>query len=377
MKLLFFTNFVSPHVVAVCDQLWERLGGGFALIETRQITEERKSLGYHRLQARGFVRAYSPRRTLGELKSLSIEADLALFSLGSVDAGIASERIKRQLPTVFLSERVFKRGVLKLIDPRLWKQLRHNLAWRKKEVWLLTMGGYVARDFRSIGFPSKRIRSFGYFPQQDGFPLERLVEMKGHSGLVRILWVGRLIDWKRPEDVVYAAHKIASHEGLPAWRIDIVGDGPRMGGLTALIKRFKLEDRVRLAGLCSPADVEGWLRTADILVTSSNRREGWGAVINEGMSRACAVVATTQSGAAPVLIDNGNSGVLYSSGDIPALSRALAGLISDREERQRIGANAFASIDQCWNGALAADRLLEWFYSGFSVEYEKGPLSLP
>ena len=53
------------------------------------------------------------------------------------------------------------------------------------------------------------------------------------------------------------------------------------------------------------------MERADIYLATSDRQEGWGAVINEAMNSGCAVVADHMMGAVPYLISHEENGMIY------------------------------------------------------------------
>ena len=52
---------------------------------------------------------------------------------------------------------------------------------------------------------------------------------------------------------------------------------------------------------------------SDIFIFTSDKNEGWGVVLNEAMSSACAVVANKAIGSVPFLIKDGLNGFTYST----------------------------------------------------------------
>lgn len=377
MKIIFLTNFLGPHTLPLCDGLFSRLGNEFLAVETKQMTEERRALGYHLHGGRSYIVEWPVGTDDSRIQRCIEEADVVLFSLGSVYLRFLRSGISESQSVLFLSERLFKRGWLKVLDPKLWAQVRLNLSIRHKKAWLLTLGYYVDSDFRAIGFPREQVRSFGYFPATDSLALSDLVNKKAANQFVRILWVGRMIDWKRPQDAVHMANRLMTMGSRIGWRLELAGNGPGLSTLGKLIDLLGLADRVTLLGNCTKTQISARMREADIVVVTSNRREGWGAVVNEGMARACAVVATEDGGGAKELIIDSDNGKLYPAGDIESLASIVRELIEDSSLRCALGQRAYAAISELWNAEIAAERLLEWIRSGFEAEYTEGPLSRP
>ena len=78
-----------------------------------------------------------------------------------------------------------------------------------------------------------------------------------------------------------------------------------------MIREKKLEDCVHMLGAMSPDEVRKHMEQANIFLFTSDRNEGWGAVLNEAMNSGCAVVASHAIGSVPYLIKNGNNGYIY------------------------------------------------------------------
>ena len=85
-----------------------------------------------------------------------------------------------------------------------------------------------------------------------------------------------------------------------------------------------VDDRVTFVGALSSEDTLALMRGSDVFLATSNRKEGWGATVNEAMAAGCAVVASNQIGSAPFLIDSGVDGVIFRSEDARELADAVA-----------------------------------------------------
>lgn len=104
-----------------------------------------------------------------------------------------------------------------------------------------------------------------------------------------------------------------------------------------------LSDRVHLTGWQSAAQVHELLERADILLLPSHQ-EGLPMSILEAMAHGVAVIATPV-GAIPDAITDGETGLLVSPGNAPALACAIVLLLDDPVLRQRLAANARARFD--------------------------------
>ena len=116
----------------------------------------------------------------------------------------------------------------------------------------------------------------------------------------------------------------------------------------------------------------------DIFLFTSDRNEGWGAVLNESMSACCAVVANRKIGSVPYLIEDGKNGLVYNRKDGNSLYRCVRRLIDDEPFRKELGKNAYETVKTVWNADCATDRLLtliNCINNGTPVPFLTGPCS--
>ncbi len=83
-----------------------------------------------------------------------------------------------------------------------------------------------------------------------------------------------------------------------------------------------------------PEEVRAAMERSEIYLVTSDRKEGWGAVVNEAMNSGCAVVADHMIGAAPWLIRQGENGWMYRDGEEQELFRTVERLQGSRRVPQ-------------------------------------------
>ena len=350
--IIFVSNFVSPHTIPLCEQLYYHRGNDFLFIETKRITLERQNLGYSELQSKPFVVSY--KKYIDNTKyynGLIDSADIVMASFGSVDSSLLNCRLRNNKLTFVMSERLFKKGLIKIFDPKFWRTFLFLYRYRKKNIHLLCMGAYVSKDFGLCGFPKNKMWKFGYITA-DPNVFEKRLEV---SRVVNILWVGRMIWWKRPFDVVKAA-EILKNSGIE-FHLDVVGGGKLVEKFQSQLKSSNAKDMITYHGLKTGTEVQLMMQRADILLCTSNRLEGWGAVINEGMYNRCVVVASKTMGAAPYLIEDGKTGYLY-QGNARALAFTIMRVIRDGKIHQ-IANNASDYIKENWSPEEGARKFLQ------------------
>jgi glycosyltransferase involved in cell wall biosynthesis len=179
---------------------------------------------------------------------------------------------------------------------------------------------------------------------------------------VRLLTIGRAVP-KKGFDILLDA--LAA---LPAglnWRLTHIGGGDELAGLKAQARRLGLEARIDWLGARTQQQVLAAYRQADLFALASRRtadgdRDGLPNVIVEAASQALAIVATNLSGI-PEFVEDGRNGLLVAPDDSAALAAALAQLITQPQQRARLGAAARARVQSDFDIAPGIAHLCELF----------------
>lgn len=145
----------------------------------------------------------------------------------------------------------------------------------------------------------------------------------------RILFVGKLVESKRPLDLLRAAAQIRGHGG----RIDVVFAGA--GEAEAGLERAAADARIAATfhGFVNQSELPAVYAAADVIVSPSI--ETWGLVVNEAMACGVPAVVSDAVGCGPDLIEPGRTGMVFPLGDIPALARAIEAVLAFDPARTR------------------------------------------
>ena len=135
----------------------------------------------------------------------------------------------------------------------------------------------------------------------------------------RLVCVGRLCEQKGQLLLVEAAHRLAAR-GIP-FELILAGDGELRSEIEASIRRYKLQDRVRITGWIGGNEVREQIQAARALVLPSFA-EGLPIVIMEAMALKRPVISTFVAGI-PELVQPGEHGWLVPAGDIDALADVM------------------------------------------------------
>ena len=346
--------------------------GGFRFVATAPFNQERLKSGYVDLNTafEWVVRSYECDDRMEEARSLVEGADVALLLPECTE--FSEIRAEGEKLTFWVSERILKRGYWwRFAPPKMLRTHSRFLKYKHKPFSVLCCSAYAAYDFVVSGFPKDRYFKWAYFTE---VPPSR--PSKARREAPRILWVGRMIPWKNPYDAVEAAALLAA-KGL-GFHLDLVGEGPEREKVASLISEKHLEDVVDMHGSLPNSEVRKMMGDADVFVATSDRNEGWGAVVNEALSSSCAVVASEAMGATKFLIDDNVNGLIYPCGDIAELSKKLESLITDVAWRAELQTRAYESMADRWNADEAARRLIllsKAFVLGEECPYSSGPCS--
>lgn len=374
MKLTIVSNYINHHQIPMSNELYEKLGDNFSFIQTQPMEEERVKMGWgSEVNKIPYLMLFYENPI--QCKNLIMDSDIVVFG-GVEDESYIKPRLNAGKIVIRASERLYREGQWKSISPRgRKKKYEDHTQYANAPVYLLCHGAYVASDFNIVhAYPEKKF-VWGYFPETIEYKLDDLFAIKDHEE-VRLLWAGRFMKLKHPEYAIKAALYLKQNDVL--FHLDMVGAGELEGMLKELVARYGLNDEVTFHGFMPPAKVRGFMEEANIFMFTSNYLEGWGAVLNESMNSACAVVAGHGIGAVPSLIRHGKNGFVYKNENFNEFKNQVQTLAKDKNLRKELGVNAYNTIVNEWNPKEAADRLYNFsvgLLEGKVNPYSEGPLS--
>ncbi len=169
---------------------------------------------------------------------------------------------------------------------------------------------------------------------------ENALKSKKPDAKVKLLFVGRLDNDKRPETFVKLAAKLNKQIAAVPMEFQIAGAGELKTKLENLAQEFELTpDKLKFLGLC--ADMKSVYQGADILVSTSVR-EGTSNVILEAMAHGLPVIATNTGGTPDILTDR--TGILVEADNEDELNAAAAKLILNKKLRTELGSNGLEYV---------------------------------
>lgn len=240
--------------------------------------------------------------------------------------------------------------------PRLAKRLvkRPLLKWFLGSVdEFLCIGQANQRLYESYGAQPEQLHRAPYCVDNDRFARQaeelrpRRAELRREWGIPEdafcVLFCGKFIAKKRPEDLIQAAGHPRLKEALSGRPIHLLfaGSGemePRLRSLCRVVHDGEAEDLgfspssqdaplATFAGFLNQTEISRAYVAADCLVLPSDQRETWGLVVNEAMASGLPCAASDACGCSEDLIAPVDPTLRFPLGNADALADALARLI--------------------------------------------------
>ncbi|MBE5741948.1 MAG: glycosyltransferase family 4 protein [Clostridiales bacterium] len=377
MKIAFFSNFLNHHQLPLCEEFNKKQDVEFVFVATEPISQDRLDMGYADMNKQySFVlRSYEEG---AEEKAMKIAEEFDVVIFGAAPLKYLEKRMQKDKLTFYFCERPLKKGYWRRFIPITRRKLNNAfIKFKNKPLYLLGASAYASYDLKLCGFNEKKCFKWGYFPKIETKNLTKLLSLKNNNNKVEILYAGRILKLKRVIDFVKAV-KILVCEGESNLHFTIIGDGEEKNNIEKYIADNKIDKYITILPFKTPSEVRCFMEGADIYVFGSDFNEGWGAVVNEAMNSACALVVSHAVGSVPYLIKNGDNGLIYQCGKVEEIARNLKILIENKKLRDQIGENAYKTITKHWTAEVAATRLIavaEKIQQGETPFFEEGVCS--
>ena len=357
MRIVFYSNYLNHHQVSLADELYKLTGGNYYFIETTPMPSFRKSLGYADYSYKPYlVQAWKDVESARIARQLCVDADVALFG-GPETLSYQLQRAKTGKLAFEVGERWLKKGWINLLSPRLLKNmLAYHTRFRKVPMYKLCCSAYAASDQYLLCSYRDRCYKWGYFTKVEDYDIDTLMEYKGNVP-VKIMWCSRFIDWKHPELVLQLAERLKT-QGY-SFAIDMYGNGEDFDKIKKQIVQKSLSDVIVLHGSIPNDAVLEAMRRSDIFLLTSDKQEGWGAVVNEAMGNGCVLVGSNEIGSIPFLVKDGYNGCIFKSCNVKSLEEKIKWLLDHPENRRELAINGYETIRDIWSPKHAAQSLIQ------------------
>lgn len=375
MKFVFISNYYTHHQQPFCDAMYQRLEKEFHFIATTHMEDERKAMGWNQEIEKAYVVDASD-NSEKKKNAETLIAESEVIMIGACSQAWFDMAISSSAKVIFqYGERLFKNGFIHAFGSGAFKyRLRYQNHLKNRNAYMLCASAYLPVDLRLLGVYKNRCYRWGYFPEVRHYDnVAQLIQRKKPRSF---LWTGRMIDWKHPEDAVVMAHQL--REQGYSFSMNMIGDGPQKAQIKEMIEKWGLQNYVQLLPFMEPEKVRSYMEQADIYLFTSDKNEGWGAVLNESMNSGCAVIANQMIGSAPYLISNQVNGLLYNRNKKNSLLQAVLMLLNNPQIKNSYQLAAYQTITAMWNAEVAAKRLImlsEHLAKNEEIVFQNGPCS--
>ena len=210
--------------------------------------------------------------------------------------------------------------------------------------------------WRHYGYPETRMFDSPHCVDNDWFaaratPRAR-IELRERLGVSPetklVLFVGKLLPFKRPLDLIEAA-ALARGNG-EAVEVLVAGAGPLESELRARARALGVQ--VHFLGFCNQTEMPAAYAASDLLTLPSSS-ETWGLVVNEALACGRPILVSDAVGCAPDMAAHLGDHSVFPVGDVRALAGCLHEALGNSLDADKIAATASA-----FSLTLAADGIV-------------------
>ncbi|HXM68264.1 MAG TPA: glycosyltransferase family 4 protein [Candidatus Acidoferrum sp.] len=169
-----------------------------------------------------------------------------------------------------------------------------------------------------------------------------------------VLFCGKYIDKKRPQDLIVAAHSLA-RKGLPVWAL-LVGEGEERPALEAFCERERVNNAV-LTGFVNQSAIASYYAASDVIAVTSSF-EAYGLVASEASVFGLPILASDRVGCIGPqdTAQPGRNAIVFPCGDTQRLSDAIELLYNDRSLYAAMSSNS-TQISESQDELVATERM--------------------
>lgn len=251
---------------------------------------------------------------------------------------------QRKIPVLYIGE-TFSDS----LGFRGWIKKRFTKYWTARVHRIISIGTKNESYYKNLGIPDTKVISGKYCIDPKFFTLSKEQsadtrrdwrnKIKVPDNGTVFLFVGRLFDRKRPQDVLELQRRLQDEE--KAYLV-IIGNGELEGSVRQSVSRLK---RCIYLGFQDQNQTKQAYHGCDVLLVPS-QYETWGLVINEAFSCGRPAIVTDKCGAAEDLVLNEETGFVYPVGDLDKLEHSCRRLLSDPDLLSKLEKNALERVQE-------------------------------
>jgi len=278
----------------------------------------------------------------------------------------------RGTPVLLLGENPLNQELLKPAWKRTVKKILFGKILFLLISALLYIGEQNKRFYKYYGVSGEKLFFVPYAVDNDRFITAskslraKRKSLRQEAGIPEnatvILFVGKLIEKKRPMDLLRAYEMLANSKLQIAnskkrtvgnekrfaasnspLALVFVGDGALRPALERHVQEYDIPN-VHFVGFKNQTELPKYYVISDVFVLPSGEGETWGLVVNEAMCSGLPVVVSDVAGCSSDLVLEGKNGYVIKCGDVETLHQRLLSLITNSKQRSQFGARSVAVI---------------------------------
>ncbi|MFN4133800.1 MAG: glycosyltransferase family 4 protein [Candidatus Hadarchaeales archaeon] len=367
MRILLGSDFFYPVLPGGGERRMYEIGKRLARdhevhVITRKIGnlpsfEEHENMCIHRV--------YTPRKRADLLKFMDGLSYMGVGFLKTIGLGrfdVYAPQHFFPIPPLWMGAKIYSSPVVVTIhDVFFTKEWIENYGW----------GGYAMMAFEkaSLTLPYSKIVAVSNSTKEKligaGVPPEDIevipngVDLAFFNGIkaekskkLRVIYVGRLIDYKHLDDLLLAFSKLKVD-----CELYLVGVGHEKERLEKMANALGISKKVIFTGFVSDEDKVRLLKSSHIFVLPSTV-EGFGIAVVEAMAAGTPTICTDIPAMREVT-ETGKAGLLFHPRDVEELAEKLERLVSDEKLRRKLSEIGYKNVAKNYSWDKIAKRMEE------------------
>ena len=344
IQIALISNFLSIHQKSLCDAFLSLDNVSFKFVSCFGPSGLKKSLSFNE-NDNYVIRIYESIDQYNVAKCFIDSCDFIIF--GSGDKKI----IKDYKGTIFFYSEHFSKDFLFPL-----RAIHVHFLYKKyKNSYLLCASSFAKKDYKYAKLFENRCLYFGYFP----YPTINKEKHVFNDNNRKYLWCGRDVDFKRLSLAFFSAKCL--YKNNCNFELTIVTQNGF--SLNKLIKKNRKKPwykHILIINYLQNDEIRKKMFESDYFLLTSNKGEGWGAVLNEAMDEGCCCISSEKAGSTNYLIKNGSNGFVFKN------KRSFEKVLKQTnnlsiEDLENISINARYTIEKTWNAKKAASNLIASF----------------
>ena len=329
MTFVFWQGIISIHQQSFLEALARHPAtDSVLLVVEKDISDYRKNMGWQAPEIRGVTVIQSPSST--QVDDIVQKHKDAIHTIGGI-------RVSPMLSAAFDACIRHKCNIGVMTEPynhEGWKGMLRTLKYRflaskyfRHIQFVLAIGKTGVEQYRALGYPDNALFPWAYFITVPIAP-----PVPNASGKQRIIYAGRLTEAKGIKKFV----ERLANSGTD-YTIDLYGEGTEENAIRELAQKTGAS-AINIHPFLKYNELLEKYAAYDWVVLPSAAKDGWGAIVSEGLLNGAKALCSNICGASRV-ITNGRNGMVFDWQQPGSVDHCIKAMLNDtfagREEIKR------------------------------------------